>query len=385
MVAVLLVMPPQAAAQPDLIRSLQWQVKTMNLAEVHKKSAGAGITVAVVDSGVDGNHPDLTGQLVQGPPGSNFDGDGRGTGLAGIIAGHGHTSSSSATTVTPTPTPGTATVSLAAQQNDAGVLGIAPKAKILPVAFAPGIGENGDPDKLASGIELAIHRGANIICVARGVSPSERLQFAIDVAVQRGVLVVSADASAWPASYPGVLTAIPADSSGNVATLAASGRMTGITVPGEKLITTNLASGYREADAPGAAAAVLSGAAAVLWSAYPNATAEQITQLLRNTATDSGATGPDIRFGSGSLNLSRALDTGLPKPGPTATPSTSAPADAPAPAQPGNTVANPLFSSGDWRRWLVILPLLGFFAAAAFWSYRRGSRLEESAEAKPAE
>jgi membrane-anchored mycosin MYCP len=373
MVAVLLVMPPQAVAQPDLIRSLQWQVKSMNLVEVHKRSAGAGITVAVVDSGVDGSHPDLTGQLVQGPPGSNFDGDGRGTGLAGIIAGHGHTSSAS-TLNTPSPTPAAITVS--AQQNEAGVLGIAPKAKILPVAFAPGMGESGDPDQMASGIELAIHRGANIICLARGVSPSERLQFALDVAVQRGVLVISADASAWPASYPGVLTAIPADSSGSVITASVSGRSTGLTVPGERLITTTLAGGYREADAPGAAAAVLSGAAAVLWSAYPGATAEQITQILRGTATDSGPAGPDPRFGAGSLNLSRALETGLPKPAPSATPTKSAAPGAPAPEE-DNSIANPLLDSRDWRRWLVILPLLAFFGAAAFWSYRRAARPQE--------
>lgn len=89
MASVLAAPTAASAAEPDLVRSLQWQIQYLQLNDVHKKSTGAGIVVAVVDSGVDPQHPDLTGQVLQGPESSNTDVDGRGTGLAGLIAGMG--------------------------------------------------------------------------------------------------------------------------------------------------------------------------------------------------------------------------------------------------------------------------------------------------------
>lgn len=334
---------PASAAEPDLVRSLQWQIQYLKLNDVHKKSTGAGIVVAVVDSGVDPQHPDLTGQVLQGPESSNTDIDGRGTGLAGLIAGHGH-------------------ASLATGPGDNGILGIAPSAKILPVAFAPSAGENGDAERLATGVELATNRGAKIICIARGVVPTERLEFAVGVAVDKGILVVTADSTPWPASYPGVLAAIPIDRSGAVRVPAASGRTTGVAVPGVELMTTDRAGGYRMADAT-AAAAVLAGAAAVVWSANPDAKAPQIADLLRKTATTKG-----------ELNLVSALNVGVPKPTPSASPGAATPRPSSTKAL---TVGNALAESTDWRRWLVVLPLLFFMVCLAVWAYFAAKRRAE--------
>jgi subtilisin family serine protease len=346
--------PAFAAAEPDVIRQSQWHLSTLKLTDVHKRSTGSGITVAVVDSGVDGVHPDLTGQVLPGgPETSNNDFDGRGTALAGLIAGHGHSSAAGGT--------------------DAGILGVAPGAKVLPVAYAPISGESGgDPDRLATGIELAISRGANIICVARASVPSERLQFAIEVAVLKGVLVVTADTSAWPASYPGVLTAIPTDSGGLVRTLSSSGRSTGIAVPGEGLMAPHLLGGYRQADAPAAAAAVLAGSAAVLWSASPDAKADQIVALLRKSAADAGLSGPDMQYGAGKIDLTAALNAGVVTATPTssATPQPGKTAAAKPPAVAKGTV-NPLVHSRELGRWLVLLPVLLFFGGFAAWAFRK--------------
>ncbi len=333
--------PAQAAAEPDLVRNLQWQIPALQLTEVHKRSTGAGMVVAVVDSGVDPQHQDLTGQLVQGPDTSNTDVDGRGTGLAGLIAGHGHDVG-----------------------RDKGVLGVAPDAKILPAAFAPVPFENGDPDRMASSIELAMNRGAKIICLGRGVSPSERLDFAIEVAVDKGILIVAADTAPWPASYPGVLSALPADRAGIVRSPAASGRTTGLAVPGVDLMTTDRAGGYRIGDSS-SAAAILAGAAAVLWSANQQATAAQITDVLRKTATN--------REGISSLNLMAALNAGVPKPSPSAKASAATPKPTASKALAFN---DPLVHSRDWRRWLVVLPLIGFMVALATWAYFAAKRRE---------
>lgn len=359
---VLILGTPAAAAQPDVVRGLQWQNAKLKLDEVHRDSTGQGIVVAVVDSGVETQHPDLTGQILQGPDfRSGSDLDGRGTGLAGLIAGHGHGPS-------PAPSPPSPSSPGGTDRGDAGILGVAPGAKILPIAFAPNVGESGAPDDLATGVELAVNRGARVICIARGVPASERLQFAIDVAFEKGVLVVAADSSTWPASYPGVLTAIAADRNGEVRVAPASGRTTGLVVPGVELMTTDRAGSYRFADSS-ASAAVLAGAAAVAWSASPEAKAAEIMNLLRSTATDRGAAGPDTVYGAGELNLLQALKTGVPQPRPSrssAAPATPPRADLPAAGAP----ARPLLDSADWRRWLVALPLLLFMILLGLWSYR---------------
>jgi subtilisin family serine protease len=343
---------PASAVQPDVVRGLQWQIAKLKLEEVHRSSTGQGVVVAVVDSGVDGQHPDLVGQVLQGPdPRAGTDIDGRGTGLAGIIAGHGHGQFTNG--------------------GDAGVLGVAPGAKILPIAFAPTFAESGTADDMATGIELAVNRGAKIICVARGVQPSERLQFAIDVAFEKNVLVIAPDSSTWPASYPGVMTAIAADRLGEVRVSPATGRSTGVVVPGIELMTTDRAAGYRFAD-PSISAGVLAGAAALVWSVNPEAKAAEIMNLLRATATDRGVPGPDTLYGAGELNLTQALRAGVPKPKASPSPVTAPGANSARPGAdlPSRTLAQPLLDSTDWRRWLVVLPLLFFLVALGFWSYR---------------
>jgi subtilisin family serine protease len=161
-----------------------------------------------------------------------------------------------------------------------------------------------------------------------------------------------------------VLSALPADRSGVVRAPAATGRTTGLAVPGVDLMTTDRAGGYRIADTS-TAAAILSGAAAVLWAANPEATAAQITELMRKTATN--------REGISSLNLLAALNTGVPKP----VPSPSITSAAPKPtASEALAFSDPLAQRRDWRRWLVVVPLLAFMAVLAAWAYFAAKRRE---------
>lgn len=406
LVGVLLVgVPGAAAAQPDVVRGLQWQLDELDLAVVHQRATGTGVIVAVLDSGVDATHPDLVGQVMAGPDAaSNTDVDGRGTGLAGLIAGHGHVPSGGVGAEPLTPTPSKPAPSLTvpppagvsatesaeptapADPRTSGVRGVAPGAKILPVAFAPAASATGDPEALAVAVDKAVAGGAKIICIGRGVAPSSRLQASIDAAVARGVLVVAADAdragrpfTPWPSSYAGVLNAIPSDRLGEVPVAPLSGRTTGITVPGVDLITTGVGGGYR-IDGGASAAAVLAGAAAVVWSAYPGSTADQVLQRLRQSAQDRGATGPDSRYGVGMLNLNGALSVVLPQGlAPSVTPS-AAPAPSPSAAPSASPLPVALADSRDWRRWLVVLPLLIFIGALVGWA-GRGARSRRGAAA----
>ena len=118
-VSSLLLLLTPVVADADAIRNREWIVAALNLATAHHYSEGSGVIVAVIDSGVDPTHADLAGNVLAGADVSSAgkvsgnghqDSLGHGTGIAGIVAGHGHG-------------PGHAD----------GVLGIAPKAKILPV------------------------------------------------------------------------------------------------------------------------------------------------------------------------------------------------------------------------------------------------------------
>jgi subtilisin family serine protease len=192
---------PVVAARADAIRDQQWFLNFLDASKAQTISRGAGTTVAVVDDGVDGNHPDLSGNVlsgavtIAGQPGDGWnDSDGHGTNMAGLIAGHGHSSD--------------------------GVLGIAPEAKILPLQYASAI-VRGIPESMASAIDIAVQRGARVISVSQGGVGSEVLKAAVDRAQQANVVIVAAAGNKpessvvdWPAHYSGVVAVGAVDQSG---------------------------------------------------------------------------------------------------------------------------------------------------------------------------
>ena len=170
-------LPAQTAlAAPDPlsdsgVRAEQWHLRALNVAGAWTVADGGGVTVAVIDSGVDATHPDLQGQVLSGLDlvDSKGDGDtdlvGHGTTVSAIIAG----------------------------KNDAtGVVGIAPKAKILPVRVLDQENRYDDALIVAKGVRWAVDHGARVINLSLGGSGSSAaLAAALDYAFAKDVVVVA--------------------------------------------------------------------------------------------------------------------------------------------------------------------------------------------------
>ncbi len=354
-VAGLLVGLAPAPVWADSIRDQQWHLGFLNVAEAHRYSQGEGVTVAVIDSGVDATHPDLTGSVLTGTEtfvGGTSDGhtdtDGHGTGIAGLIAGHGHG-------------PG----------NSAGVLGIAPKAKILPIRTTNDIGS--DPAATARGLDYAVAKGATVICIAQGGSVSAEEQRAVREALAAGVVIVAAAGNkpldlfvTYPAAYPGVVAAAGVDLNGNHADVSATGPEVILAAPAVNVMSARPNASYNTGTGTSAATAIIAGAAALVRSRYPNLSGTEVVRRLTATATDKGAPGRDKEYGYGVLNLVDALTKDIPPPSPSAQPSPtdSAGATGPDTNQPHTALAIGLISTGG-------LILLTTIVAGTVWLRRR--------------
>ncbi|WJK41454.1 S8 family serine peptidase [Solwaraspora sp. WMMA2056] len=305
---------PVGPAWADDIRDRSWHVEAMRLAEVHQITQGDGVTVAVVDTGVDASHPDIKDNMLPGADLNDADSKGHidrrnhGTGMASLIAGHGHG-------------PG----------GRDGVLGVAPKAKILPFTLSSTRTEIIRPESIALGITWAVNNGADIINVSLSGSSNAALEQSVKYAYRHGVIVV-----AGVGNRRDIFIGEPARSEWTIA-VTSSGRDRGlspesiraeettIAAPGEEIVRAEVGGGYYTQDGASAATALVSGAFALLKSRFPDEDQGQLFQRLVGTAYDAGPPGKDLDFGWGILDIYAALttepdDRASPRPSPTASP-----------------------------------------------------------------
>ncbi|WP_117210091.1 S8 family serine peptidase [Allorhizocola rhizosphaerae] len=286
-----------APAPADQNRDKQWHLSLLEVAKAHQVSQGEGITVAVIDTGVDGNHPDLKGNVlpgldvVTGGSGNGWgDTNGHGTAMAGLIAAHGHGSG-----------------------NADGALGIAPKAKILPIDIGV-TADIGTGEAMTNAIRESVKRGAKIISIS--VESDVSAFDAVKEALAAGTVIIAAagnrprnDRVIAPASYPGVVAVGAIGRDGNIADISTRGQAVAVAAPGVDVMSTVTGNGYRTGSGTSPAAAIVSGVAALIWSKNPNLTAKQVADHLTTTAIDKGAPGRDDEYGFGVVNPVKALST----------------------------------------------------------------------------
>ncbi|MEU1479495.1 type VII secretion-associated serine protease mycosin [Streptomyces sp. NPDC005760] len=302
---------PPTAAHADGIRAKQWALDAMHTQQAWQTTKGAGVTVAVLDTGVENDHPDLVGNVLTGKDMIGFGAvrgqrawARHGTAMAGIIAGHGH-----------------------GVGNGDGVMGIAPEAKILPVRV---ILEDGDPARtkarntrgnaLAEGIRWAADHGADVINLSLGddsdsAHPEAGEDDAVQYALKKGAVVVASagnggekgDHISYPAAYPGVIAATAVDKFGTRASFSTRRWYATVAAPGDDVVIADPDHKYYEGWGTSAASAFVSGAVALVKAAHPDLTPAQIKRLLEDTARNAPAGGRDDSRGFGFVDPAAAL------------------------------------------------------------------------------
>lgn len=301
-------------AYADTIRARQWGLEALHTTEAWRTTKGDGITVAVLDTGVDAEHPDLEGSVL---PGRDLVGFGasrgdrawarHGTAMAGIIAGHGH-----------------------GYDGEDGVLGIAPDAKILPVrVILEGTDKARDKARktrgtaLAEGIRWAADHGADVINLSLGddsksAHPDAGEDAAVQYALAKGVSVVASagnggekgDHISYPAAYPGVIAVTAVDRYGTHASFSTRRWYATVSAPGVDIAIADPDRRYYEGWGTSAAAAFASGAVALVRAAHPDLTPAQIKRLLIDTARNRPKGGRSDAKGYGTVDPDAAIEAG---------------------------------------------------------------------------
>ncbi|WP_250286262.1 type VII secretion-associated serine protease mycosin [Streptomyces atroolivaceus] len=278
----LLVAVTAGSAQAETVRSDQWHLTAMKAEGMWHSSTGSGVTVAVVDTGVDKSIPDLQGQVLDGKDfatgesgDEHSDYDGHGTGMAGLIAGTGDS------------------------RNGDGAFGLAPGVKILPVRVpdkAANLAEDIEQfnAKVPEAIRYSADKGAQVINISLGTSEgSQQLTDSVKYAIEKGSLVFAAvgnDAKStnsvkYPGATPGAVGVAAIGKNLQRTEESQFGPQVDLSAPGEEMIhacksETDLCTSHGTSDAT----AIASASAALIWSKHPEWTNNQVLRVLLNTA-----------------------------------------------------------------------------------------------------
>jgi hypothetical protein len=250
------------------------------------------VLVAVIDTGIDWNHPDLAANYV--PLGYDWvnndtdpmDDHGHGTHCAGIIA--------------------------AALNNSIGIAGLA-QVRIMAEKGLDSSGY-GSEDNLAKAIIHAVDQGAKILSNSWGdYEESALLYDAIKYAYDRGVLIIAAagndaiSSKSYPAGYDEVVAVTATNASDAPASFTNFGNWVELAAPGVGIYSTVYDNSYAYMSGTSMACPHVAGVAALVWSQFPKATQEWVRYWLRYTADDLGDSGFDVYYGYGRVNASRAV------------------------------------------------------------------------------
>lgn len=282
---VLLASVAVTPAHADTIRSRQWYLDAMQAQQMWKTSTGKGVTVALIDSGVQADIPDLRGQIVAGKDFSKRAGDertdydGHGTHMAVLIAGTGGRGATN------------------------GSYGLAPGAKIMPIRVPDFVERNrtdGNQDDFATStakaIRFAADSDAKVINISLGsTAHSPQLTDSVDYALSKDKLIFAAVGNTgdalneveYPAAIPGVVGVGAIDRNVKATKESQHGPQVDLVAPGADIVAACLESSTKVCKTRGTsdATALASASAALIWSKHPGWTNNQVLRVMLNTAS----------------------------------------------------------------------------------------------------
>jgi type VII secretion-associated serine protease mycosin len=292
LLALLLPAPAGRASAP-----VAWHLSAVGAPEAWQEAAGAGVVVAVVDSGVDADHPDLADAVLQGRSYVDVD-PGAEPRLLAVGGDPGPVYERAFAQADPVGH-GTAVAGIIAARAGSGEPGVAPEAAILPVRVLDDENRYHDSAMVAAAVEWAVDNGADIVNLSLGGhADSAPFAEAVAYAERHDVLVVACtgnqhedgpDEAVWfPARMPDVLAVTGTDRSGERWPTAVTGAETDLGAPGADLLAPQAGGGHLTVTGTSFATAVVSGAAALVRSAHPDWTAEEVRRALTATARPGG-------------------------------------------------------------------------------------------------
>ncbi|MBI5883170.1 MAG: S8 family peptidase [Elusimicrobia bacterium] len=220
---------PKAGEDPEQ----PWGIQRVNAAGAWAKTQGAGVRVAVIDTGIDYNHPDLKGNVYGGAnvvneakPKDYMDDQGHGTHVSGTIA---------------------------ALKDGKGVVGVAPKAKLFGVKVLDAEG-SGDYSTIIAGIQWAVKNKMQVANMSLGAEEGmDALHEAIKAATSAGLLIVAAAGNnggkvGYPAAYPEVVAVSASNSADKITSFSSRGPEIAFIAPGANIKSSFMGGGYENLD-----------------------------------------------------------------------------------------------------------------------------------------
>lgn len=316
--------PTTTTSRADLVRSKEYWLDSYGIRSAWTTTQGKGVTVAVIDTGIDGTVAELRGAVVGG---ADFSGSGTANGQTPVGSGESADH-------------GTMVASLLAGRgtgSGAGVIGVAPAASLLSISIGFGDQTADSDEQIAKAVTWAVDHGAKVINMSLTRNTLDwppSWDTAFEYAADHDVVVIAAAGNRGsgteevgaPATMPGVVAVGGVDASGDASQDASSQGVTiAVSAPSVDLVGVVPGGGYVLWDGTSGAAPIVAGAAALVRSAHPELNAASVIQRLIGTARDRGAAGDDPIYGYGLLDVDAAVT-----------------ADVPA------VTANPLGSLADW-------------------------------------
>lgn len=274
----------------DTYYASAWHLPKIGAPAAWDTATGAGVTIAVLDGGVDGTHPDLAARMV---PGWNFfdnnnntsDINGHGTKVAGVAAAIGN--------------------------NAAGVTGGAWNARIMPLRIANASGGISYYSTVANAITYAADNGARVANISYIVSNVAAVQTAAQYMRSKGGVVVASAGNTGAydgsANTPAIITVAATDASDARPSWSVYGPVVDVAAPGAGIYTTIAGGGYGAVNGTSFSSPLTASVVALMLAANPALQPSQVDSILAATADDRGAAGRDDYYGAGRINAARAV------------------------------------------------------------------------------